>query len=100
MDYDAAFSRWGLLLKPTRMMSPPGTYFMTFLTWQKRSIAARPPTLDSSSTSEPQRLNSLLKNSVQPPQGLKSRRRLAVSLARLKSCPSPFRARRLQAPIC
>jgi REP-associated tyrosine transposase len=25
-------------LKPTRIMSPPGTYFVTFLTWQRRRL--------------------------------------------------------------
>ena len=25
-------------MKPTRMMSPPGTYFVTFLTWQRRRL--------------------------------------------------------------
>jgi putative transposase len=25
-------------LKPVRMMSPPGTYFVTFLTWQRRRL--------------------------------------------------------------
>ena len=27
-----------MLLKPTRIMSPPGTYFVTFLTWQRRRL--------------------------------------------------------------
>ena len=25
-------------MKPTRLMSPPGTYFVTFLTWQRRRL--------------------------------------------------------------
>ena len=25
-------------MKPTRMMSPPGTYFVTFITWQRRRL--------------------------------------------------------------
>ena len=25
-------------MKPTRMMSPPGTYFVTFMTWQRRRL--------------------------------------------------------------
>jgi REP element-mobilizing transposase RayT len=25
-------------LKPTRMISPPGTYFVTFLTWHRRRL--------------------------------------------------------------
>ncbi len=28
--------RWAV--KPTRMMSPPGTYFVTFITWQRRRL--------------------------------------------------------------
>jgi putative transposase len=27
-----------LLLKPTRLISPPGTYFVTFSTWQRQRL--------------------------------------------------------------
>ena len=33
----AALSR-RFAVKPTRMMSPPGTYFVTFATWQRRRL--------------------------------------------------------------
>jgi len=37
------FSRRGELLKPTRAISPPGTYFVTSITWQRRSLFVAEP---------------------------------------------------------
>jgi putative transposase len=37
------FSRRGELLKPMRTISPPGTYFVTSITWQRRSLFVAEP---------------------------------------------------------